>query len=89
MLPLSWVVLGFFAGVVASRLPRRSGEGIVPDISVGITGAVIGGWAFSMWGPSRLVADMLTGSVLPASIGAAVFLVVHVVVSRRFGKADA
>jgi len=86
---LSWVVLGFFAGVVASRLPRRRGEGIVPDVSVGITGAVVGGWAFGMWAPRRLVEDVLVGSVLPASVGAVAFLVVYLAIGHRFGKAEA
>jgi len=83
----SWIVLGLFAGIVANRIPRRSGAGIVSDVSVGVTGAVIGGLLFGLWAPRGLADDILMGSVLPAGIGAAVFLAAYIVIGRRFARA--
>ena len=42
-----WIVVGVIAGVLASKLVIRSGEGLARDIGLGIGGAIIGGWIFA------------------------------------------
>ena len=45
---LGWVVLGLIAGFVASKLADRAGGGLLPDVLLGIVGAVVGGLLFSL-----------------------------------------
>ena len=46
-----WVVLGLAAGFIGGRLANRSGKSIMPDVLLGIVGAVTGGWLFYAFGP--------------------------------------
>jgi len=46
-----WVVLGLTAGFIGSKLVNRSGQGILPDVLLGVVGAVAGGWLFYAFGP--------------------------------------
>jgi uncharacterized membrane protein YeaQ/YmgE (transglycosylase-associated protein family) len=40
---LAWVVLGLIVGLIANKLVKNSGEGVLMNIVLGIIGAVIGG----------------------------------------------
>jgi uncharacterized membrane protein YeaQ/YmgE (transglycosylase-associated protein family) len=46
---LAWIVLGLIAGFIGSKLVNKTGEGVFLDIVLGIVGAVVGGWLFSMF----------------------------------------
>jgi len=46
-----WVVLGLTAGFIGGRLANRSGKSIMPDVLLGLLGAVTGGWLFYAFGP--------------------------------------
>jgi uncharacterized membrane protein YeaQ/YmgE (transglycosylase-associated protein family) len=83
MLLLSWVALGFFAGIIASQIPRLGATGTVPNVSAGVAGAVVGGWLFGVWAPARVAESVLLGSVLPACVGAALFLAAYSAIGRR------
>jgi uncharacterized membrane protein YeaQ/YmgE (transglycosylase-associated protein family) len=80
---IGWIVLGLIAGFIASKIVNKRGEGLVLDILLGIVGAVVGGWLFSLFG-----AEGVTGlniySMFVAVIGAVVILVLyHAVSSQR------
>ena len=47
---ISWIVLGGFAGWIASMIINKTGEGLLRDIVLGIVGGVIGGWIFAAAG---------------------------------------
>ena len=47
---LAWIVLGLIAGFIGSKLVNKTGEGVILDIVLGVVGAVVGGWLFSMFG---------------------------------------
>ena len=79
---ISWVVLGLIAGFIGSKLVNKSGEGFFLDIALGIVGAVIGGWLFSLFG-MRGVTGLNIYSLIVAVIGAVVFLVVYHAIRRR------
>jgi len=79
---VSWVVLGLIAGFIGSKLVNKSGEGFFLDIALGIVGAVIGGWLFSLFG-MRGVTGLNIYSLIVAVIGAVVFLVVYHAIRRR------
>jgi uncharacterized membrane protein YeaQ/YmgE (transglycosylase-associated protein family) len=47
---LTWVLIGLFAGLLAGLLVRGRGLGIVSSIVVGLLGALVGGFLFSILG---------------------------------------
>ena len=73
---LAWIVLGLIAGFIGSKLVNKSGEGVLLDIILGIVGAVIGGWAFNLFGAAG-VTGLNLYSLLVAVIGSILFLVVY------------
>ena len=80
---LSWILLGLIAGFVGSKIVNSGGQGLLLDIVLGIVGAVVGGFLFSVFG-----AEGVTGfniySLIVAIIGSVVVLwVYHAVMGRR------
>jgi uncharacterized membrane protein YeaQ/YmgE (transglycosylase-associated protein family) len=73
---LAWIVLGLIAGFIGSKLVNKTGEGIVLDIVLGIVGAVVGGYLFSLFG-ARGVTGVNLYSLFVAVIGAVVVLVLY------------
>ena len=79
---LAWIVLGFIAGFIGSKLVNKTGEGVVLDVVLGIVGAVAGGFLFNRFGASG-VTGLNLYSVLVSVIGAVLFLVAYHVIRRR------
>jgi uncharacterized membrane protein YeaQ/YmgE (transglycosylase-associated protein family) len=79
---LVWVVLGLVAGFIASKIINKSGEGFILDIVLGIVGAVVGGWLFSVFGMAG-VSGLNLYSFFVAIVGAMVVLFVYHFVVRR------
>ena len=80
---LAWIVLGLIAGFIGSKLVNKTGEGVILDIVLGVVGAVVGGWLFSMFGAHGVTRVNLY-SLVVAVIGAVVVLVLyHAVTGRR------
>jgi uncharacterized membrane protein YeaQ/YmgE (transglycosylase-associated protein family) len=80
---IGWIIFGLIAGFIASKLVNKSGEGLGLDIVLGVVGAVVGGFLFSLVG-----AEPVTGfniySMIVAIIGAIVVLLLyHAIVGRR------
>ena len=70
---LAWMALGLIAGLVASNILSRSGQGLLLDIVLGIVGAVVGGFLFTAVG-ARGFAGFDLYSMLVAIVGAIVVL---------------
>jgi uncharacterized membrane protein YeaQ/YmgE (transglycosylase-associated protein family) len=79
---ISWVVLGLIAGFIGSKLVNKTGEGFFLDIALGIVGAVVGGWLFSLFGMHG-VTGLNIYSLIVAVVGAVVLLVVYHAIRRR------
>src|SRR5262245_61999631 len=47
---IGWLILGLIAGFIASKLVNKEGSGLVPDIVLGIIGALVGGFLFTQLG---------------------------------------
>ena len=73
---LAWVVLGLIAGFIGSKLINKTGEGVILDIVLGIVGAIVGGYLFSMFG-AHGVTGLNLYSLLVAVIGAVIVLLVY------------
>jgi len=78
---LGWIILGLIAGFIGSKIVNRSGEGIVVDIVLGIVGALVGGWLFSLVGHAGVTGFNLY-SMFVAVVGAVVVLLIYHAVRR-------
>ena len=83
---LTWLIVGLIAGVLASLVMGGTGYGIIGDIIIGIVGAFIGGWLFSMLGVAVPLGGM-AGTILVAFIGAIVLLFIIRLVRRGTTRA--
>jgi uncharacterized membrane protein YeaQ/YmgE (transglycosylase-associated protein family) len=80
---LLWILFGLIVGFVARWIvPGESPGGILGDLVVGIVGAFIGGWLFSLFGHAGVTGFNL-GSFVCAIIGAVVLLWVMRALSGR------
>ncbi len=81
---ISWLVLGLIAGFLASVVMKGGGYGIVGDIIVGIVGALLGGFLFSvLTGNANPVNNLDIGSIFVAFIGACILIAILRAVSGR------
>jgi uncharacterized membrane protein YeaQ/YmgE (transglycosylase-associated protein family) len=79
---ISWIVLGLIAGFIGSKIVNKRGEGFFLDIVLGVVGALVGGFLFSLFGASGVTGFNLY-SMFVAIVGSIVVLVVyHAVVGR-------
>ena len=80
---LLWIILGAVAGWLASLVVKTNHQqGILLDIVVGIVGAFIGGWIFSLFGAGGFGEGNILYSLLVAFVGAVVLLFIVKAVRR-------
>jgi uncharacterized membrane protein YeaQ/YmgE (transglycosylase-associated protein family) len=84
---LAWVVLGLISGFIASRFVNGTGQGALVDIVLGIVGAMVGGFLFSVVGATGITGfNIWSGFV--AVVGAMVVLgVKHAIMGRGHVRA--
>jgi uncharacterized membrane protein YeaQ/YmgE (transglycosylase-associated protein family) len=78
---LGWIVLGLISGFIGSKIVNKSGEGLFLDIILGIVGAFVGGYLFSLVG-GHGVTGLNLYSFLVAIVGAVIVLVVYHAIRR-------
>ncbi|HEX3407550.1 MAG TPA: GlsB/YeaQ/YmgE family stress response membrane protein [Caulobacteraceae bacterium] len=80
---IAWIVLGLIAGFIASKIVNHTGSGIIMDIVLGVVGALVGGFLFSIFGASGVTGFNIY-SMIVAIVGAVVVLwIYHALVGRR------
>lgn len=79
---ISWIILGLIAGFIGSKIVDRTGQGFWLDIVLGIVGAVLGGFLFSLLGMGG-VTGLNLYSLIVAVIGAIVLLLIRNAVTGR------
>ena len=80
---IAWLILGLIAGFIGSKIVNKSGEGLILDIVLGIVGAIVGGYLFSILGAAPVTGFNLY-SMFVAIVGAIIVLVVyHAIFGRR------
>jgi uncharacterized membrane protein YeaQ/YmgE (transglycosylase-associated protein family) len=80
-----WILLGSLLGLTASKVVSTTGEGTVVDILLGMVGAVIGGWFFTLLGGGGATGfntDTVQSAAI-ASIGAIIMLTLYHAFLRR------
>jgi uncharacterized membrane protein YeaQ/YmgE (transglycosylase-associated protein family) len=79
---LEWIVLGFLAGAVSGALVGgRTARGCLPNIVVGILGAIVGGWIARQLGFGQV--QGFVAAVVVAVFGAVVVRVILEAVSPK------
>lgn len=78
----AWIVLGLIAGFIGSKIVNKQGEGFFLDIVLGIVGAVVGGFVFSLFGASA-VSGLNLYSLLVAVVGAIIVLFAYHAMRRH------
>ena len=79
---IAWIFLGLIAGFIASKLVNKSGEGFIGDVAIGIVGAVVGGYLFSLTGNEGVTGFNLY-SMFVAVIGAVILLLAYRALFKR------
>jgi uncharacterized membrane protein YeaQ/YmgE (transglycosylase-associated protein family) len=77
---IAWIVLGLIAGWLAGLIMRGGGYGVIGDIVLGILGAFVGGWLWSL----LMHEDITVGFNLPSLLIAVLGAVVLIALSRLF-----
>ena len=72
----AWIVLGLIAGWIGSKIVNRRGEGFFLDIVLGVVGALVGGFLFSLVGAEG-VSGLNLYSMVVAVVGSIVVLVIY------------
>ena len=73
----TWLAAGFIGG----QLVDKRGKGILPDILLGVVGAMAGGWLFYAFGPAG-VNGLNLHSYLAAVIGSLIVLLINAALRR-------
>ena len=79
---VSWIILGLIAGFIGSKIVDRQGQGFWLDIALGIVGALVGGFLFSLFGASG-VTGLNIYSMIVAVVGAIVVMLIYNTLSGR------
>lgn len=73
---ISWIILGLIAGFIGSKIVDKQGQGFWLNIALGIIGALLGGFLFSLFGAGG-VTGLNLYSLLVAVIGSVVALLIY------------
>jgi uncharacterized membrane protein YeaQ/YmgE (transglycosylase-associated protein family) len=77
-----WLVVGAIAGFLAGLVMQGGGFGLIGNIIVGILGAVVSGYLFSRLGVSIPISDPFIRTIVVATLGAIILLVILGVIRR-------
>ena len=74
---LTWIIVGLIAGALGKLImPGDDPGGIIVTIIIGIVGAFVGGFVFSLFGGAGVTGFNL-GSILVATVGAIILLAIY------------
>jgi uncharacterized membrane protein YeaQ/YmgE (transglycosylase-associated protein family) len=80
---LAWIVVGLIAGLLARLItPGDDPGGIIITILIGIAGAFVGGFVFSIFGGAGMTGFNLW-SILVATVGAIILLLIYRLIAGR------
>ena len=71
-----WIILGLIAGFIGSKIVNSQGQGFWLNIALGIIGALVGGFLFSLFG-SEGVTGLNIWSMIVAIAGSVVVLLIY------------
>jgi uncharacterized membrane protein YeaQ/YmgE (transglycosylase-associated protein family) len=81
---IGWLVIGALAGWIASMIAGTNAQqGWLMNIVVGIVGAIIGGWVYSLLFNVSFTSGFDLTSLIVATLGAVVLLFVYRFIAGR------
>lgn len=79
---LGWIIIGFIGGALSGAVVGgRTARGCLPNVVVGIVGAIVGGWLAGQMGFSQ--AEGFLAAVVVAVFGSIVVRVILEAISRK------
>jgi uncharacterized membrane protein YeaQ/YmgE (transglycosylase-associated protein family) len=78
-----WIILGLVAGFIASKIVNAQGQGLMLDIVLGVVGAVVGGFLFSLFGAEGISGFNLYSMIVAIAGSIVVLWIYHAVTGRR------
>jgi uncharacterized membrane protein YeaQ/YmgE (transglycosylase-associated protein family) len=73
---ISWIILGLIAGFIGSKIVDKQGQGFWLNVALGIIGALVGGFLFSIFGATG-VTGLNIWSMIVAIVGSIVVLLIY------------
>ena len=80
---VSWIILGLIAGFIGSKIVDRQGQGFWLDIALGIVGALVGGFLFSLFGASGVTGLNIYSMIVAVASAIVVMLIYNTLTGRR------
>ena len=77
---IAWIIIGLIAGWLANVILGSRGGGLFYKLAVGLVGAIVGGFLFEKLNVN--VAPDFWGSLITATIGAVIFLLIWRAIRR-------
>jgi uncharacterized membrane protein YeaQ/YmgE (transglycosylase-associated protein family) len=77
---LWFALIGLAAGWLAGQIMKSNTSNLVVDLIVGVIGAILGGWLFTVLG---IQAGGLVGALITATVGAIAFIALLRVVKKN------
>ena len=75
------IIIGAIAGLIAGKVMKGGGFGILLNILLGIIGGAVGGWLFGILGIS--IGEGWIGDLITGSIGAIVILFIAGLIKKN------
>lgn len=73
-----WLLIGLAAGAIAKAVtPQKESSGWISSIIVGIIGSIVGGFIANLTGLSNMIGRGFIGSLIVASGGAILVLLIY------------
>jgi len=80
---IGWIIIGLIAGALGKLImPGDDPGGIIVTILIGIAGAFVGGFVFSIFGGTGMTGFNLW-SILVATVGAIILLLIYRLIAGR------
>jgi uncharacterized membrane protein YeaQ/YmgE (transglycosylase-associated protein family) len=76
---IAWIIIGLIAGWLATQILGGRG-GLLHNLAVGLVGAIVGGFLFAKLNVA--VAQDFWGSLITATVGAIIFLLIWRAIRR-------
>jgi uncharacterized membrane protein YeaQ/YmgE (transglycosylase-associated protein family) len=73
---VGWIFLGLISGFIANKIVNNTGAGVLGDVLLGMVGALIGGFAFTIMG-ARGITGFNVWSAFVSVLGAVIVLVLY------------
>lgn len=81
---LSWILVGLVAGILAKVImPGRDPGGCIVTMLIGIAGALVGGFLVGLVGGGDLITGFNIPTIVVATLGAIVLLLLYRLLFRR------